>query len=506
MNVFEEHSRSLWMDVECAPEARPLRSSKTADICIVGSGIAGLSTAYELSQRGLSVIVLDRGRIGMGMTARTTAHLAPPCDDSFDSLVSARGVDNARMFNESHAAAISRIEAIQKGEKLSCNFRRLPGYLFRAPGTSEDDFRKEYKAARDAGADVSRHTGLPFKGMSDADCIRYENQGAFHPLRYLRGLVQAIQRKGGMLYANSTVTEIEEKGESVEIRTESGHTVTSGAAVVATNSPINDRVTLQTKMAPYRTYAMALTVPKDAIEDALYWDTLDPYHYVRLQPGPGLADYLIVGGADHKTGEADDAPVRYEALEAWIRALLPQLGKVTHRWSGQVLESIDYTGFIGRNPGNSRVFVATGDSGQGITHGVLAGLLLRDLIVDGKSEWASLYDPSRKPASAIGQFVSENVTMLKNLADYVAPGELASFDELEKGRGAIIREGLNKVAAYRDTNGRLHKCAAACTHAGCHVHWNSFEQCWDCPCHGSHFDIDGNVLQGPAVAPLARVD
>ncbi|MEA2985902.1 MAG: hypothetical protein QOD94_2156 [Alphaproteobacteria bacterium] len=227
---------------------------------------------------------------------------------------------------------------------------------------------------------------------------------------------------------------------------------------------------------------------------------------MRLQPGRGNFDNDIAGGADHKTGEADDGEQRFEAIEAWIRNLLPKLGSVTHRWSGQVMDPVDYSAFIGRNPGNENIFVVTGDSGQGITHGVVASLVLRDLILQGQSAWSELYDPSRKTGSAVQNFISENVTPLKNFAEYIAPGEISSLDELKPGDGAIVRQGLQKIAAYRDPKGKLHLRSAKCTHLGCHVHWNSLETCWDCPCHGSHFAPDGTALNGPAVAPLAKPD
>lgn len=239
--------------------------------------------------------------------------------------------------------------------------------------------------------------------------------------------------------------------------------------------------------------------------DALYWDTADPYHYVRLNPGPGSVDYLIAGGADHKTGEADDGDVRFEAIEAWIRSLIPELGKEVHRWSGQVMDTIDYCGFIGRNPGSEHAFVVTGNSGQGMTHGALAGLLIKDLIVSGESPWTDVYEPSRKTASGLGNYINENVTAIKNFAEYLMPGELDSVEELKPGQGGIIRDGISKVAACRDESGKLHLNSAVCTHLGCHVHWNSTEQCWDCPCHGSHFAPDGTVLNGPAITPLPKV-
>ena len=229
------------------------------------------------------------------------------------------------------------------------------------------------------------------------------------------------------------------------------------------------------------------------------------YHYVRLESGRGNTRYVIVGGADHKTGEADDAWVRFEGLESWIRGLLPKLGNVTHRWSGQVLDPVDYAAFSGRNPGNERVFVHTGDSGQGLTHGVAGSLLLSRLIVGESCAWAEFYDPSRATTSAVKNFIAENLTAVKNFAEYLAPGELKSVDDLKAGSGAIIREGLRKIAAFRDDRGSIHRLSAACTHAGCHLHWNSFERCWDCPCHGSHFSIDGTPLNAPAVAPLEQL-
>jgi glycine/D-amino acid oxidase-like deaminating enzyme/nitrite reductase/ring-hydroxylating ferredoxin subunit len=494
------------MDTAVA-DAPVLTENVRADTVVVGSGIAGLSTAYELALKGQKVVVLDRGRIAGGMTSRTSAHLTPQCDDGFEALTRLRGLDGAQTFYESHAAAVNRIEAVQQDEGISCHFRRVNGYLFPAIGKKpSEEITPEFEATKKVGMPIERHTGLPFKGQEAERCLRYPNLATFHPLRYLRGVAEAIVKRGGSLFADTTVTAIKEKDDAVTVRTANNASVQAAQAVVATNSPINDRVKLHTKLAPYRTYAMAITLPRDSIEDALYWDTLDPYHYVRLEAGRGDTQYLIVGGADHKTGEADDGWVRFEGIESWIRGLLPQLGNVTHRWSGQVLDTVDYAAFIGRNPGNEHIYVHTGDSGQGLTHGVAGSLVLSQLIAGEKCAWSDFYDPSRAVLSAAKNFLVENVTAVKNFAEYIAPGELKSVDELKPGQGAIIREGLSKVAAFRADNGRVHRVSAACTHVGCHLHWNSLERCWDCPCHGSHFAIDGTPLNGPAVAPLAKVE
>lgn len=503
MNVSAERTVSLWAAVEVAPDAAPLTRDEQVDVAVIGSGIAGLSVAYELALAGQKVAVIDRGPIGSGMTARTTAHLTSICDDYFSKLIELRGHDLARLFYESQSTAIDRIEAIQQTERVACDFRRVDGFLFPSSATQEADLERELDAALQIGVAVERTTGLPFAGFSASPALRYAGQATFHPLKYLRALAVAVRARGGALFADTVVEKVEETESGVRVATTSGFVVTGKWAIVATNSPINDRVALHTKQAPYRTYAMSFEIARGVVPDALYWDTEDPYHYVRLQPGDGETDSLIVGGEDHKTGAVDDAGERFARLGAWVRSLVPDLGAETHRWSGQVMETIDYTGFIGLNPGNNRVFVVTGDSGEGMTHGVVASLVIRDLVLNGDSPWREAYNPSRKTARAFRDYLVENATAIKNFAEYVAPGEIDAVEKLQPGEGAIVREGLTKIAAYRDEDGTRYKRSASCTHVGCHVHWNSLERCWDCPCHGSHFAFDGTALNGPAVSPLS---
>jgi glycine/D-amino acid oxidase-like deaminating enzyme/nitrite reductase/ring-hydroxylating ferredoxin subunit len=506
VNARDEATRSLWMGVEVLPDAPAANGALTADTVIVGSGIAGLSAAYELAAAGQKVIVVDRGSIAGGMTSRTTAHLAPICDDAISSLIDLRGEEMARLFQQSQEAAVARIEAIVGELGIDCAFRRLDGFLFPAEDMKRDEAKKqvdeEFEAAQKAGAAVEHAEGVPFAGFKAAPALRYPRQATFHPLKYLQAVTGAIMDKGGRLFANSPVVRIEASRQGVEVHTENGARIAAGDAIVATNSPINTRVELHSKMAPYRTYAMAFSIARDALPDALYWDMANPYHYVRLHPGSGKDDYLIVGGEDHKSGEADDGAERFGKLEAWIRKLVLELGTEAHRWSGQVMNTLDHCGYIGRDPHDERVFVATGDSGQGITHGVLTGLLLKDLIVSGLSPWESVYDPSRKSAKAIGTYISENVTAIKNFAEYLLPGQLESVEALQPGEGGILVDGLKRLAACRDRDGTLHVRSGVCTHLGCHVNWNSTEQCWDCPCHGSQFAPDGAVLNGPALSPL----
>lgn len=506
MNAAHENSRSVWMDIVVAPDARPLREDRDVDVTVVGAGIAGLSIAYELVRQGRSVLVVDRGEIAGGMTSRTTAHLAPICDDSLAELLSMRGLELARGFQASQAEAVDRIEAIQAELGIDCEFRRLDGILFLDPESDESVLDDEVSAAQEIGVTVSRGEGLPLRTLEDRPYLRYPAQATFHPLKYLRGLAEALEAAGAGLHRDTAVVDVVEQDGFVALELDSGHFIRARHVVIATNSPIHDRVALHTKQAPYRTYAMGFEIPAGSVDDALYWDTEEPYHYVRLTRGSDDNDILIVGGEDHKTGEADDAEVRFTSLTSWARTHFPELGRERCRWSGQVMDTLDYCAFIGKEAGYSRVFVVTGDSGQGMTHGVVASLILPDLIAGRPNEFAAVYEPDRTPLKAASTFISENMTALTNLAEYLAPGELASANELQPGQGAIIRRGLKKVAAFRTEEGELLIKSAACTHLGCHLHWNSFERCWDCPCHGLHFAVDGSVLNGPAIYPLADVE
>lgn len=508
MNVGDERSRSCWMDALPVADVPRSTADESCDVVIVGSGIAGLSTAYELTRFGRSVIVIDRGRIGSGMTARTTAHLATELDDFYSELIRVRGEEQARLYYDSQVAAVNRIEAICRDEGIDADFARVDGFLIPAEEAHRRDLEEEYQACRAIGVDVEWTDKAPMPGADSGMALRFPNQGRFHPVKYLTGLARAIQAKGGRLYSDTAYVSHKETEGGVEIGTEGGAIIRASVAVFATNSPTNDRVAIHSKQIPDRTYAIAGKVPKGSVPDALVWDTLEAYHYVRLQPVSETEDLLIVGGEDHRSGEANDMDQRFAHLEAWTRERYPSLGNVDYRWSGQVLEPIDFMPFTGRNPGSTNIYVHTGDSGMGITNGVAGSLTLLPLIVGEDSRYASLFDPARKStaSTSIGEFIRGQAGAAKNYAEFVTGGEIASADELEPGQGGILRRGLHKIAVYKDENGAVTERSAVCTHLGCIVHWNGLEKCWDCPCHGSQFAVDGQVLNGPAVKSLQAAE
>jgi glycine/D-amino acid oxidase-like deaminating enzyme/nitrite reductase/ring-hydroxylating ferredoxin subunit len=495
------------------PELPRVTQDMRTNVCIVGAGIAGMSVAYHLARAGRAVIVIDDGSVGGGETGRTTAHLTAALDDRYSEIEKIHGQDGARIAAASHSAAIDSIEAVASQEDIDCDFERVDGFLFLAGEGTRDDLERELDAAHRAGLhNVELVERVPLEFWDSGPALRFPRQAQFHPLKYLAGITRALLRDGGQIFSGTHADRIID-GEPCRITTSDGHIILADSVVVATKSPVNDWVILHTKQSAYRTYVIGARVPRGSITRALYWDTADPYHYVRLQEvdsrvdSAGLEDILIVGGEDHKTGQEDDADARFARLESWMRERFPMARSVDFRWSGQVMEPVDYMAFIGKNPGtDEHTYVVTGDSGNGMTHGTIAGLLLSDLILGKKNEWESLYDPSRKKLRSAGDFLKENLNVAAQYKDWATGGDVGSFDDIEPGTGAVIRRGAKKVAVYKDQHGTIHQRSAICTHLYCIVDWNSMEKTWDCPCHGSRFDPYGKVINGPAITPLPAVE
>jgi len=509
---------SIWsLDVEPHRFGR-LESDVRVDVCVVGAGIAGLTTARLLSSDH-SVLVVDARQPGSGETGRTTAHLTHALDDRWERIIELHGEEKARLVAESHTSAIDQIDALARDLPIDCQFQRVDGFLFAPPGSDGAHLARELEAARRVGlTEVGWSDRAPIPGFDTGRCLRYPRQAQLHPLLYVNGLVTSLERAGTRLCGDTRVVEVE-GGAPARVHTQSGPVITADAVVVATNTPINERVLIHTKQAAYRTYVVVAWIPRGSLPRALYWDTAQevahereqaaPYHYVRVTgPGDGSrrtdGELLIVGGEDHKTGQATDEGDRFLRLESWARSRFPSMGEVESRWSGQVLEPVDSIAFIGPDPTRQRnVFIATGDSGNGMTGGMVAGMLLADLVRGVENRWAEAYDPSRITVRSAGRFAKENLDAVTHMVvDRVKAGDASSVAEIEPGRGAIIRRGREAVAVYRDGAGELHARSAVCTHLGCLVRWNDAARSWDCPCHGSRFDPHGAVVNGPAVEDL----
>ena len=492
--------------------------SGSVDVCVVGGGIAGLTTAYLLACAGRSVLLFEAGPLAGGESSRTSAHLVSALDDRFTLLEHLHGRRGSQMAAESHKAAIDLIERIIGERGIECDFRRVDGYLMSASGDM-GALKREMDAAIHAGLIVKWVEAVPGMEAWSGPALRFSRQARFDPGAYLAGLIEACADAGVRFKTHTRVTHVREgktlEGvitKAVDVETADGVVTHCVSAVVATNVPINDRVVLQTKMEAFRTYVIAARVPPGTCIDALVWDDGDPYHYIRLA-SDALGDLLLVGGEDHKTGQSPKSeqglvqPRKPHAdLEDWMRARFPTAGEIVHAWSGQIIEPVDSLAYIGLNPGNQHIYVIAGDSGNGLTHATLGANLVSDLIRGLPNAWEELYRPSRISLLAATEYAGHNANVLRQYGDWVTAGDVSSIDEVPVGAGCVVRNGLHPIAAYRDDRGGLHTCSAICPHLGGMVRWNGLEKTWDCPCHGSRFSTTGAVLNGPCNVDLAPVD
>jgi glycine/D-amino acid oxidase-like deaminating enzyme/nitrite reductase/ring-hydroxylating ferredoxin subunit len=499
-DVNSTTTRPIWADAGVIPKQPQLSSQLTVDVCVIGAGISGLTAADLLKRSGKTVVVIDLGRIGCGETLHTTGHLTEVFDLDYRDLLSKFGVDGAQLAAQSMRNAIERIEQNAAGYGIDCGFERVAGYQFTEKKLEIAELEAEAEAASKVGVAVELmfEAPLPFK---TARALRFPHQAQFNPTPYLAGLAQRIVGNGSYIFEDTRMTDIEE-GEPCRVVTDRG-TIVCDDVFVATNVPSSNRLILHTKIAAYRTYAIAVRANRLFDSKNLFWDIDNPYHYVRSLELGGVP-HLLIGGEDHKTGKDAHTGTHFDRLEKWADERF-NLEAVTHRWSGQVIESVDGLPFIGRNPMSNHVYVATGFSGTGLAFGTIGAMLVSDLILGNQNPWIELYDAARvKPLASMKQFFSENIDFPSHLiSDRLSAAQVSNTEVVRENSGALVRIGGKKVAAYRDPKGELHLMSPVCPHMGCYVGWNEAEKSWDCPCHGSRFDPCGKLLNGPAVSDLA---
>lgn len=564
------HLSCWFVDITEPLQFDKLDNNLSCDIVIVGGGIAGLSTAYNLSKSGKNVIVIEDGYIGSGETGHTTAHITQALDERYFNLQKVFGIGGSSLAAESHAAAIDFIESVINKEGIKCDFERIDGYLFLGPKDTKQTLYEELEATHRIGIKTELITKAPLPSFDTGLCLKFPNQAQFHPLKYIKGLANAITKNNGKIFTQTHVQDVTDKGiitsNKVEIR--------ASKIVIATNAPIIDKVSkIYDKQIPNRTYSIGALIKKGTVPKGLYWDTgnnvysinkTNAYHYIRIQEisdslynqnkskTSNLAsdksidhpentniknnkmeyELLIVGGEDHKTGDKGNTEERYMQLIEWAKNHFP-IQDVLFKWSGQVMEPLDYLAFIGLNPvnkdnnNNKNIYIATGDSGNGITHGTIAGILISDLILGKENKWTELYNPSRKISEPNGnddknkkiyfdnndkntmkdQKVNDPLKHTSNNNNIENKKNINSIiNSLLPEEGKIINENPDDpIAIYRNNKGKINMFSAKCTHLGCTLVWNSVETSFDCPCHGSRFFNNGKVINGPANEDLKKM-
>jgi glycine/D-amino acid oxidase-like deaminating enzyme/nitrite reductase/ring-hydroxylating ferredoxin subunit len=495
---------SLWQEGMPDYISKTKKSSNDKfDVLIVGGGITGITTALQLQKSGLQCIVAEAHNLCFGTTGGTTAHLNTFLDTGYNVIENKFGEDAGRLIAKATSQALDLYHANVEECNIECGYEHKDGYLYSQDEKQTEELNAIFKASKKAGVDVARTDRIPVP-IEFEKAIVYHEQANIHPSRYVYALAKAFEETGGTILQNCMVKNF--KGDKVlEVETSQGIIYTR-TLIWATHIPPGVNL-LHFRCAPYRSYAMAITLNDDAYPNGLAYDMYDPYHYYRTQIVDGKK-FLIAGGEDHKTAHEENTEICFNRLEAYIRSYF-DVKEVAFKWSSQYFEPADGLAYIGHLPGNpDNVLVATGFGGNGMTYSHVAAITLTDLITKGESEYAKLFDPDRlKPIAGFANFVKENADVVKEfIGKRLSTEKLNELTDIAPGEAKLVKYEGKSLALYKDEEGELHAVSPVCPHAKCSVGWNSAERSWDCPCHGSRFTADGEVLTGPASQGLEVIE
>lgn len=478
-----------------------LQTNLSVDAVVIGGGITGITAAYNLSKAGMRVAVLEASKIGEGDTGSSTGNLYGIIGDpGLHSIASSFSAAKAKEVVESRAAAVNFIENRIVEYAVDCDFKKVSWNLFTEGEESKDYIEKEREAAEKAGIATTSDIvfPLPVTGFT------IPNQAQFNPLKYVKGLAENIYSENCLIFENSRAVKIQE-GEICTVETEGG-TVTAQYIIMATHTPLGIYF-VHTSLGAYREYAVAVKLKGEYPSPGIFWDMLGKEHYsMRVYDSP-KGKVLMVLGEIHKTGQKENNGECFDNLEKFLRKRF-EVESVEYKWSAQQFKAADGLPYIGLSSGTTKTYIATGFSADGLTYGTLAAMIIADDILGNENRWAKTYDASRlTPIASAGKFIKENLNVAAELIkDTLKKADVEYFADIKPGEGKILEIEGKKCAASRATDGELFAVSAICTHMGCTVHWNKAEQSWDCPCHGSRFTQNGEIIEGPAIAPLKNIN
>ncbi len=496
-------AESYWISSARSTSFPPLTGDVSVDVAVIGGGVAGIMTAWEVAKTGRSVAVIEADRVVTGVTGYTTAKVSSQHTLIYAQLTKSQGPEAARLYAHSQQDALTHVARTAADLAIDCDLERLPAYTFVESADRVEEIRAEVDAALAAGLPASfvTETGLPFPV---AAAIRVEDQAQFHPRRFLLAVTDDLVARGGQIFERTRVLELDES-DPCQLSTDNGFTVSAKDVVVATHYPVFDRALQFSRLTPTRELVVAAAIPAERDPGGMFITDEDNTKSVRTAPYLDGQRLLIVTG-EHFTPGTGDPQQGFEKLIAWAGERFG-VSEIVYRWAAQDNSSTDRLPYVGLfHPGTEHVYVATGFGGWGMTNGVMSGSLLAALIAGDSPTWAGLYDPRRvHPVREAPKFLKAQAKVMKHfIGDRLTTSHVDSVSEIPPGSGAVVRLAGERSAVYRDEHGAVHALSAVCTHLGCIVAFNDAEVAWECPCHGSRFAIDGSVIQGPANDPLER--
>lgn len=501
-------SNSYWIDSMKAQQYPALEDDIVVDVLVIGGGITGITTAYLLQKEGLKVAVVDSDRILSATTGHTTAKITMQHGLIYDKLKIHFGEEKARIYGEANEAGLQLIKDLINEHKIDCDFVLQNNYVYTQSESYMQKIEDEVKTAQELGfkAEYLDTVPLPFNVQA---AVCFENQAMFHPRKYLLALCNLLNGKEQCIYENTRALDIEQSsvgGKNLVTTLEDGVKVHSNYAVIASHFPFYDGYGMYfARMYAARSYVLAVKTKK-AFQEGMYISAEDPKRSLRYTAING-EKILLAGGDHHNTGQDSNTMAHYEALRDFVEQNYG-INEIMYRWSTQDLTTLDDVPYIGPiAQGKPNVFVATGYKKWGMTTGTMAGILIRDMIVKKESPWIELFTPSRFVADpSLRNLVKEGAMIAKEFVKGKLKAVPETSEDLEPDTAKIISMEGNKVGAYKDEKGGVHFVDTTCRHMGCEVQWNSAERSWDCPCHGSRYNIEGNVIEGPALKPLKKIN
>ncbi|WLD93288.1 FAD-dependent oxidoreductase [Alkalihalobacillus sp. AL-G] len=498
-----QYPEPYWRDGIDFPSFDAVNEDQNVDVAIIGAGISGITTAYLLSKEGLKVGLIDAGKILNGTTGHTTAKISAQHDLIYDELIQHVGVEKAKLYYQSNDEALQFIKQIVSEKSIDCDLSKEDAYLYSTTEQYDRKIEKEWKAYEKLGIPGETKTSIPFDAGATSALVM-KDQAQFHPIKYLLPLVKEIEAAGGLFFENTTAVDVQNGAKPI-VLTREGFRITCNYVVSCSHFPFYDSGFYFARMYAERSYVVAVEADKE-YPGGMYLSVDNPSRSLRSTPYNG-GKLILIGAENHKTGQGINTMKHYEALQDWGSKVLG-IKSFPYRWSTQDLVTLDKIPYIGQmSSKEENIFVATGYKKWGMTTSAVAARLITDTILRKQNPYKELYTPSRFIADpSLKNFLIQNVDVAGHLIAGKVQTAEKKVDELTNDEAAVVKVQGKRAGAYKDTGGNLHIVDTTCTHMGCECEWNGGDRTWDCPCHGSRYTVDGDVIEGPAEKPLTKIN